>query len=57
MYRDTLEARKRVLGEDHPDTLMSMNNVAYTLQSQGGYLSLRFSRCCSELKAFNSPPF
>jgi hypothetical protein len=27
--------RRRVLGEDHPDTLTSMNNLAETLRSQG----------------------
>ena len=25
----------RVLGEEHPDTLMSMNNMAVTLSEQG----------------------
>ncbi|KAF2022766.1 hypothetical protein EK21DRAFT_82453, partial [Setomelanomma holmii] len=28
---------KRVLGEEHPDTLTSMHNLAYTLRSQGYY--------------------
>ena len=32
-----LEARKRVLGEEHPDTLTSMNNLARTLADQGDY--------------------
>lgn len=31
-----IETRKRVLGEEHPDTLISMNNLAYTLKSLGG---------------------
>ena len=30
-----LEARRRVLGEEHPDTLTSMNNLADTLRAQG----------------------
>jgi tetratricopeptide (TPR) repeat protein len=30
-----LAARKRVLGEDHPDTLSSMNNLAETLRDLG----------------------
>ncbi|MCH8028683.1 MAG: toll/interleukin-1 receptor domain-containing protein [Candidatus Dadabacteria bacterium] len=30
-----LETRKRVLGEEHPDTLASMNNLAGTLGAQG----------------------
>ncbi len=25
---ETLEVKKRVLGEEHPDTLLSMNNIA-----------------------------
>jgi tetratricopeptide (TPR) repeat protein len=32
-----LEARKRVLGEDHPETLMSMNNLANTYWNQGRF--------------------
>ncbi|KAL2199928.1 hypothetical protein P885DRAFT_75110 [Corynascus similis CBS 632.67] len=30
-----METRKRVLGEDHPDTLTSMANLACTWKSQG----------------------
>ena len=30
-----LSIRRRVLGEEHPDTLMSMNNLAITLWEQG----------------------
>jgi len=30
-----VEKRKRVLGQEHPDTLTSMNNLAWTLKSQG----------------------
>jgi hypothetical protein len=30
-----VEIRKRVLGLEHPDTLTSMNNLAFTLKSQG----------------------
>ena len=29
-----VETRKRVLGLEHPDTLRSMGNLAFTLQSQ-----------------------
>ncbi|OCK77107.1 hypothetical protein K432DRAFT_129195 [Lepidopterella palustris CBS 459.81] len=29
-----IETRKRVLGEEHPDTLISMNNLAFTFKSQ-----------------------
>ena len=28
LYKQTLELRKRVLGDEHPDTLRSMNNLA-----------------------------
>jgi hypothetical protein len=30
-----MESRKRVLGEDHPDTLTTMGNLALTYNSQG----------------------
>src|SRR5256886_17626362 len=30
-----IETRKRVLGQEHPDTLTSMNNLAWTWKSQG----------------------
>ncbi|MDI1492405.1 MAG: hypothetical protein OHK93_003619 [Ramalina farinacea] len=30
-----METRKRVLGEEHPDTLTSMANLAFTIKSQG----------------------
>jgi hypothetical protein len=30
-----METRKRVLGEEHRDTLTSMNNLAFTLKGQG----------------------
>ena len=30
-----LEARERVLGQEHPDTLTSMNHLASILKSQG----------------------
>ena len=28
-----METRKRVLGDEHPSTLISMNNLAYTLHA------------------------
>jgi tetratricopeptide (TPR) repeat protein len=34
-YRDALEKRRRVLGEEHPDTLTSINNMGVLLESQG----------------------
>jgi hypothetical protein len=30
-----METRKRVLGDEHPDTLNSMANLAFTLKSRG----------------------
>ena len=30
-----LEARRRLLGEEHPDTLRAMGNLASTLEAQG----------------------
>jgi hypothetical protein len=30
-----IETRKKKLGADHPDTLTSMNNLAFTWKSQG----------------------
>ena len=32
-----METRKRVLGEEHPDTLTSIANLAFTLKSQIRY--------------------
>jgi Tetratricopeptide repeat len=29
-----METRKRVLGQEHPDTLISMNNLPWTLKCQ-----------------------
>jgi tetratricopeptide (TPR) repeat protein len=34
-YRDALEKYRRVLGEEHPDTLRSINNMGVLLESQG----------------------
>ena len=35
LYRRALEARERVLGTEHPDTLISVNNLAALYQAQG----------------------
>ena len=37
LYRTCLAARKETLGEKHPDTLDSVNNLAGLLESQGKY--------------------
>jgi tetratricopeptide (TPR) repeat protein len=38
IYREVLEARRRVLGEDHPDTIWSMHNVGAILMIEGRYV-------------------
>jgi hypothetical protein len=35
LHRQVLEARRRLLGPEHPDTLQSMNNLADTLAVLG----------------------
>ena len=35
LYRRALAGRERALGPDHPDTLLSVNNLAYLLQAKG----------------------
>jgi tetratricopeptide (TPR) repeat protein len=35
LHRQTLELYKRVLGEQHPSTLISINNLASVLRAQG----------------------
>jgi hypothetical protein len=35
MHRTTLEAMQRVLGEEHPDTLGSKDNLAIALDDAG----------------------
>ena len=37
LFWRALEVYQRVLGREHPDTLTSMNNLAYSLQSNGAY--------------------
>jgi hypothetical protein len=40
---DTLAGYRRVLGEDHPDTLSSANSLAYDLRQLGEYQQARES--------------
>ena len=35
MHREVMESRHRVFGEDHQDTLNSMNNLASAVHEQG----------------------
>lgn len=45
-----METRKRVLGPEHPDTLTSMANLAYTWKARGKLQdSLALMRRCSEV--------
>ncbi|MBV9093445.1 MAG: tetratricopeptide repeat protein [Streptosporangiaceae bacterium] len=37
LAEDTLARRRRVLGEDHPDTLASADNLAISLRAVGGH--------------------
>jgi tetratricopeptide (TPR) repeat protein len=37
LYHQTLEIRRRVLGPEHPDTLISINNLANVYWSQGNF--------------------
>jgi len=46
-----IETRKRVLGEEHPDTLLSMANLAYTWKSQSrNKEAILLMEKCSELQ-------
>jgi hypothetical protein len=36
-YREALETRRRVLGEEHPHTLVSIGNMGVLLHRQGKY--------------------
>jgi hypothetical protein len=35
IFKEVLEKRKRILGEEHPSTISAMNNLAGTLGDQG----------------------
>jgi Flp pilus assembly protein TadD len=35
LEKEVLEKRRRILGEEHPDTLATMHSLASTYQSQG----------------------
>ncbi|MCA9804258.1 MAG: CHAT domain-containing protein, partial [Cyanobacteria bacterium HKST-UBA02] len=37
LYKEALAIRKKALGDDHPDTARSMNNLAFLYQAQGRY--------------------
>jgi hypothetical protein len=37
MHQQTLDLKQKALGEEHPSTLDSMNNLANVLRQQGQY--------------------
>ena len=37
LFQESLSIRRDILGEDHPDTAASYNNLAVTLDAQGKY--------------------
>ncbi|HVT61642.1 MAG TPA: tetratricopeptide repeat protein [Thermoanaerobaculia bacterium] len=41
LEQEVLAARQRLLGPEHPDTLIAMNNLAETLRAQGEYPAAR----------------
>jgi hypothetical protein len=41
LHEDTLIRRRRVLGEEHPDTLISTSNLAADLRELGQYDATR----------------
>ena len=41
LYKQALEIRKRVLGEDHPDYASSLNNLALLYRDMGQYEKAR----------------
>ena len=52
LYEECLAKYKRVLGDDHPDTLTSLNNLALLFKSKGEYdraLSL-YEECLAKSK-------
>jgi hypothetical protein len=52
-----LETRKRVLREEHPDTLLAMSNLAFTLKSQSRIQEAGplLGRCCQIRKRISGP--
>jgi tetratricopeptide (TPR) repeat protein len=35
MFKEVLEKRQRILGDEHPSTIRAINNLASTLNAQG----------------------
>ncbi len=45
LYEESLAKRKRVLGDDHPSTFSSLNNIATLFESKGEFLQNTTARC------------
>ena len=41
LHEQTLAAQRRLLGDEHPNTLISMNNLAETLRALGDHAGAR----------------
>ncbi|KAL5043562.1 hypothetical protein BDW71DRAFT_187684 [Aspergillus fruticulosus] len=51
MHRQALEGSEKVLGPEHPDTLTSMHNLAFTLKQLGKVSdALSLLRKCTDLR-------
>ncbi|KAL6241858.1 hypothetical protein RBB50_011103 [Rhinocladiella similis] len=57
MLRATLKLRKTVLGEEHPETLASMNNLAYLLALRSRFVqaAILFERAEADISEFSDP--
>ena len=42
LYKECFEKRKSILGENHPDTLNTMNNLAITYNKKVNIKKLRY---------------
>jgi hypothetical protein len=51
LFSEVVETRTRVLGEEHPDTLTSMANLALTYRSQGRWKdAISLMEACFQLR-------
>ena len=41
LQEDVLEVSRRILGEEHPDTLTAKGNLAHTLSQLGNYVAAK----------------
>ncbi len=56
LYLETVETQKRVLGDDHPDTLISINNLATLYENQGRWAEAERCRRMWPFETITSPP-